>query len=134
SISNEISQQVLEQLDFREQGGYVRQTVPVYVDGVEEPIVTAYLYCGGQPGSPDFIDKSFEHERVEEHIAQVIATSRGPSGPNVDYLFNLAKVLREELRVHDEHVFTLERLVREKLAIPEEGHKTRSIGYTAADD
>lgn len=78
--------------------------------------MSAYLWCGGQKGSIDFIDGKCPEERIERNIAQVIATSRGPSGPNIDYLFNLARVLREDLCVHDDHVFTLERLVRNILA------------------
>ncbi len=44
----------------------------------------------------------------EAEIARQIAASHGPSGPNRDYLLNLAQALRE-LGWDDAHVFALER-------------------------
>lgn len=113
-ISNEVSQAVLQQMDFRERGGYVRRSVEVFVDGREAPVCVSYLYVA-LPDAPDYIRREHGHERSIDDIARVIAGSRGPSGPNVDYLFNLARSLREELQVHDQHVFKLEAAVRKLL-------------------
>ncbi|MGO2056404.1 MAG: gamma-glutamylcyclotransferase, partial [Halomonadaceae bacterium] len=41
-------------------------------------------------------------------MAQQIANAHGPSGPNRDYLVNLAKALRE-LGAEDAHIFALEK-------------------------
>jgi glutathione-specific gamma-glutamylcyclotransferase len=52
----------------------------------------------------------------EKTIAEEIATASGPSGHNVEYLLRLASFMREEIPgVHDEHLFNLEKLVREEL-------------------
>jgi len=45
-------------------------------------------------------------------IARQIAVSHGPSGPNRDYLLNLATALRE-LDAEDAHVFAIESRLRE---------------------
>ena len=44
-------------------------------------------------------------------IALQIVESRGPSGPNIEYLLNLAAALRD-IGAHDPHVFELETLVK----------------------
>ncbi|XP_017143525.1 glutathione-specific gamma-glutamylcyclotransferase 1 [Drosophila miranda] len=49
-------------------------------------------------------------------IAHQIATSRGPSGHNAEYLLRLAMFMHEEIPgVRDEHLFELERLVLDEL-------------------
>jgi cation transport regulator ChaC len=48
-----------------------------------------------------------------EEIAETIATRRGPSGPNCQYLFMLADAMRG-LGVHDEELVQLEALVRQR--------------------
>ena len=46
-------------------------------------------------------------------MALQIARSAGPSGPNSQYLLNLAKFMREEVSQHeDQHLFELEALVK----------------------
>ena len=47
-------------------------------------------------------------------IADTIATSQGPSGPNCDYIYELANAMRE-LGVDDEELFQLEALVRVRI-------------------
>lgn len=42
-------------------------------------------------------------------LSQVV-NSTGPSGPNMEYVFNLAKSMRKFFpQVHDEHLFELEK-------------------------
>lgn len=86
-------------LDHREKNGYLRLATDItFEDGsVHEGIVyiatidnAAYL---GPAGEMD--------------IARQIATARGPSGPNSEYLLELARALRE-LGKHDEHVHAIE--------------------------
>ena len=55
---------------------------------------------------------AFLGEDSEQAIAQQIARSAGPSGPNRDYLTSLALALRE-MGKHDPHVFTIERFLDE---------------------
>ena len=47
-------------------------------------------------------------------IVAQIASAHGPSGPNSEYLLELAHALRE-LRADDAHVFELERLLLARL-------------------
>jgi cation transport regulator ChaC len=42
-----------------------------------------------------------------ENMARQISESRGPSGPNVEYVVRLAEALRE-MGAEDDHVFALE--------------------------
>ena len=87
-------------LDHREKNGYLRLATEMHFDdgSSDEGIVyiathenQAYL------GPADELD-----------IARQIATARGPSGPNSEYLLGLAQALRE-LGKPDPHVFALER-------------------------
>jgi len=87
-------------LDHREKNGYLRLATEMHFDdgSSDEGIVyiathenEAYL------GPADEVD-----------IARQIATARGPSGPNSEYLLGLAQALRE-LGKPDPHVFALER-------------------------
>lgn len=87
-------------LDHREKNGYLRLATEMHFDdgSSDEGIVyiathenEAYL------GPADELD-----------IARQIATARGPSGPNSEYLLGLAQALRE-LGKPDPHVFALER-------------------------
>ncbi|WP_429203230.1 gamma-glutamylcyclotransferase [Massilia sp. UYP11] len=87
-------------LDHREKNGYLRLATEMHFDdgSSDEGIVYiathenhAYL------GPADELD-----------IARQIATARGPSGPNSEYLLGLAQALRE-LGKPDPHVFALER-------------------------
>lgn len=59
-----------------------------------------------------------------EDIAATISRAVGPSGPNIDYLFNLADAIRN-MGQEDSHVFQLEKQVK-KLR-PENETKKSSI-------
>ncbi|KAL0480213.1 glutathione-specific gamma-glutamylcyclotransferase [Acrasis kona] len=107
-IKSDEAAQCLECLDVRERGGYQRQIVPVYVEG-NILACMAVLYVGSVSRS---INKEFIGPESIETTAQIIATTSGNSGPNRDYLNNLANSLRN-MSLHDPYVFELERLVRE---------------------
>ena len=52
-----------------------------------------------------------------ESLADVIATSVGPSGKNSDYLFNLTEAVRKHFPdVRDGHLSQLEEMVNERLS------------------
>jgi len=105
-IPDEDGGVILKNLDYREKGGYMREEVDIYIRGVDGPFVrNAILYVATEKNS------NFIGESPLDHIASQIYKCVGPSGPNVDYLLNLAESLRK-MDVMDDHVFNLETLVR----------------------
>lgn len=102
-VADEGRNEILEELDRRERAGYRRiehELAPL--DPARAPL-RAIVYVA-DPENPDYLG-----DAPPEAMAQHIARSAGPSGPNVEYLRRLATFLREH-DVHDEHVFALERL------------------------
>lgn len=99
-----ITPEVLAPLDIREKNGYLREKVPLtFIDaegnGIEQSEGLIYLASEDNP--------AFLGEAPLADIAQQIANAHGPSGPNREYLVNLATALRE-LGVYDAHIFELE--------------------------
>ncbi|KAJ8942670.1 hypothetical protein NQ314_009992 [Rhamnusium bicolor] len=97
---------VLNHLDFREKGGYERKTVIFYPKDKElEPFeMTIYLasHNNCNYAGPANIDA----------IAEQVMNSVGPSGPNIDYVCNLATAMRKLFpNVEDYHLFNLEEKV-----------------------
>ncbi len=97
-----IDHRVFDHLDHREKNGYARNDVELtFADGATRGVVYIahhdnHAFLGPAPA---------------DAIAAQIVASRGPSGSNVEYLFELATALRE-LDADDEHVFELEALVK----------------------
>ena len=79
-------------LNFREKGGYSLSKVlftPREKEASQEKDIQVILYIAVE-GNHDFLgDDSLDA------IAMQIARAVGPSGPNVEYLFNLANSLEE---------------------------------------
>lgn len=124
---------VLERLDVREQGGYDRlsvvlsvqtesmrsdsaaqagsdsrashQATPAPSPGLETESI---VYIAG-PENENFLGPA----SVEE-IATQVAQSTGPSGPNREYVFELAKSLRK-MGAEDDHVFAVDAALRDLL-------------------
>lgn len=99
-----ITPEVLAPLDVREKNGYLREKVPLtFMDekgnGTEHSEGLIYLASDDNP--------AFLGDAPLNDIAQQIANAHGPSGPNRDYLVNLAEALRE-LGAKDAHIFALE--------------------------
>lgn len=90
---------VLAGLDVRERGGYVRLDLTVEL---RDDVIAALTYVAA-PDNPDWLGPA-----PLADIARQIARSRGPSGPNHEYLLRLAAALREQ-GADDPHVFDLER-------------------------
>lgn len=101
------SRGILERLDHREKGGYERHVVTVR-DADGTPFTDDAIMYVGTEGNPNW-----GGPLSPEDLAAIIAHAEGPSGPNDEYLLELARALRE-MGAHDPHVFELERLVRRR--------------------
>jgi cation transport regulator ChaC len=99
-----ITPEVFAHLDHREKNGYLRLAVNIGFDdgGSEEGLV----YIATEDNA------AFLGAAPERDIARQIAGSAGPSGPNRDYLIELADALRA-LGKDDPHVFAIERHLAE---------------------
>lgn len=97
---------VLAHLDHREKGGYERR--PVELDTAQGPL-QALLFLA-TPENPEFLGPA-----PLERIARQVVQAHGPSGPNPEYVLELARALRD-LGARDRHVFALEARVRRLLS------------------
>lgn len=102
-----ITPDTLEHLDVREKNGYLRFVTALQLDDGHQTEALVYIATAENAA---FLGHASEHE-----IAQHIAASAGPSGPNRDYLLHLATTLRE-MGAHDPHVFEIERHLLELAA------------------
>ena len=97
---------VFRQLDHREKNGYLRvEAEMTFADGSN---ATGLTYIA-TPDNEAWLGQASEYE-----IARHISAAAGPSGPNDEYLLELARSLRE-LGQHDAHVFTIETHLRDML-------------------
>jgi cation transport regulator ChaC len=94
-------------LDHREKNGYLRLVTEIQFDDGDS--VEGLVYIATQENA------AYLGPASERDIACQIARSRGPSGPNSEYLLELAKALRA-LGKPDPHVFEIERYLREFMA------------------
>ena len=70
--------------------------------------VLAYI---GTKSSPLYLGPA-----SEDHIARQVISTEGCSGPNAEYVLNLASSMREIApEVNDEHLFSLEAKIKELL-------------------
>jgi glutathione-specific gamma-glutamylcyclotransferase len=94
-------------LDHREKNGYLRLATEIrFDDGASDE---GLVYIATEENA------AYLGPASERDIAHQIARSRGPSGPNSEYLLELAKALRS-LGKPDPHVFEIERYLREFMA------------------
>ncbi|ENN80377.1 hypothetical protein YQE_03200, partial [Dendroctonus ponderosae] len=94
---------VIKHLDYREKGGYERKFVTFHPkeDSMEPFEMTIYLASFDNPNYAG-------HAEIEE-IAHQVVQSVGPSGPNIDYVCNLAEIMRKVVpEAEDDHLFKLE--------------------------
>jgi glutathione-specific gamma-glutamylcyclotransferase len=98
-----ITPEVFAHLDHREKNGYLRLATDILFDDGSSALGLVYI------ATED--NAAFLGEATELDIAVHIARAAGPSGPNRDYLLDLAHALRE-LGQEDEHVFEIERHLR----------------------
>lgn len=90
----------------REKQYDLRLKVPVYTaaTGARQPRLVAltFVATADRAANPNFLGPA-----PLEEVARQIATARGPSGPNSEYLFRLADAMRG-MGVQDEELFVLE--------------------------
>jgi cation transport regulator ChaC len=91
-------------LDYREKNGYLRLATDMHF---EDGSATEGLVYIATHENAAYLGPASERD-----IARQIAGAAGPSGPNSEYLLELAKALRE-LGKFDEHVFEIERHLAE---------------------
>jgi len=103
-VADDVAQRVLAELDVRERGGYARLEVALELDGIGRAAGLVYL---ATPDNPNYLGPA-----PLPAIAAQIASARGPSGPNPEYVLRLADALRE-LGADDPHVFALEAQLHE---------------------
>lgn len=107
-IAREEREAVLAHLDYREKGGYRMDRILLhFADG--SPPAEGLVYHA-TPDNPNYLGPA-----APDAIARQVIASRGPSGPNVDYVLRLAEALRA-IGAEDLHVFEIERLVRAQAA------------------
>ncbi len=93
-----VAPETFDQLDVREKNGYLRFVTRLAFDDGSE--VDGLVYIATEDNA------AWLGPASASDIAAHIAASRGPSGPNDEYLLKLAHALRE-LDADDPHVFAL---------------------------
>lgn len=99
-VEDQVLDEVLDRLDFRERGGYSRLQVPITF-AARKRRVTGLVYIA-DPGNPEWLGPA----SVESIAAQVRACA-GPSGKNIDYVLGIARALAAIPGARDEHVMAL---------------------------
>jgi cation transport protein ChaC len=95
-----ITPQTFAHLDHREKNGYLRLAAEITFDDATWAEGLVYIATDDNAA---FLGPASEYD-----IAVHIAAAHGPSGPNRDYLLQLAQALRD-LDMDDAHVFAIER-------------------------
>lgn len=99
-LAYRITEAEFEHLDHREKNGYLRETIDIHLSGGR--IVKGFVYIGDR-NSDVFLGPT-PIAQLAEHIFY----SKGPSGENAEYVYQMANALREH-EVEDEHVFNIEK-------------------------
>lgn len=104
-IEGAVKDEVLARLDHREKNGYSQHSL--HTRFLDDPGrgVEALVYWGTLD-NPHFLGPA-----PLDRMADQIARAHGPSGPNPEYLYELAAALRA-MGAQDPHVFELEAAVR----------------------
>jgi cation transport regulator ChaC len=83
----------MQYLEWREKQYDIRQIVDIYGRNSPEPLVKgALVYIASEDKTKNV---NYLGPAPEDVIAKQIATSRGPSGSNCEYLYKLADAMRE---------------------------------------
>lgn len=100
-----VDKSVFEHLDHREKNGYLRELTTIELS---DRTVEGIVYIANRDNA------AFLGDAPIDEIGKQIAESRGPSGFNKDYVFQLADALRLHNQ-HDPHVFSVEAAVKSAL-------------------
>lgn len=100
-----VDKSVFEHLDHREKNGYLRELTTIELP---DRTVEGIVYIANRDNA------AFLGDAPIGEIGKQIAESRGPSGFNKDYVFELADALRLHNQ-HDPHVFSVEAAVKSAL-------------------
>ncbi|XP_013776590.1 putative glutathione-specific gamma-glutamylcyclotransferase 2 [Limulus polyphemus] len=113
-IASSDIESVRAHLDDREKEGYEKINVTFYPKDEEINPIELTIYVGYQD-NPYFLGPA-----PVETIALQIYDAEGCSGKNIEYLLNLAEVMRVLIpHVYDEHLFGLEYEVKKLIRINE---------------
>ena len=93
---------ILEDLDYREKGGYDRTELPLTRRCSQTIAGITYI---AHPHNPNYLGES-----SLENIARQISCSTGPSGSNKEYILELHQTLKQH-DIQDVHVEALARLI-----------------------
>ncbi|MDX1537446.1 gamma-glutamylcyclotransferase [Arsukibacterium sp.] len=104
-MAYQVTPDTFEHLDHREKNGYLRVFTELH--WLDEPGQAA-VQTKGLVYLASADNEAYLGPASDEAIAAHIARSAGPSGPNSEYLLNLAQALRD-MNEHEEHVFAIER-------------------------
>ncbi|GBP82127.1 Putative glutathione-specific gamma-glutamylcyclotransferase 2 [Eumeta japonica] len=106
-IPNEHINEVTSHLDFREKNGYSKQIVTFHPADKSIQPFSLIIYVATEE------NESFAGPDSIENIAKQIISCHGPSGSNKEYVYNLAKAMRDIApNIEDEHLFSIEEAVR----------------------
>jgi cation transport regulator ChaC len=102
-VAEEDRAEALATLDHRERGGYQRFEVEISLglEGARRHACPGLVYIA-TPENENYLGPA-----PIDRIAGQIAGARGPSGANPEYVFELARALRD-MGTRDEHVFAVE--------------------------
>ncbi len=115
----------MEALDYREKGGYAQQLVQLHPLEPGAPPVMALAYIGTED------NPNWGGAATIDELADTIARSVGPSGPNIDYVLNLAEAMRRIAPSHaDPHLEQLEAAVLQRLP-PAQAEAARQAAIVA---
>ena len=99
-MAYQVTADEFEHLDHREKNGYLRYEIDIFL--ISGQVKKGLVYIASQD------NEAFLGPASEQKIAAHIFKSKGPSGENKDYVFQLGAALRQANEV-DEHVFSIEK-------------------------
>ncbi|WP_371195731.1 gamma-glutamylcyclotransferase [Glaciecola sp. SC05] len=99
-----VTPEVFLHLDHREKNGYLREEVSIVLLSGREVRGLVYI------AYPD--NAAFLGDAPIKDLAKHIFQSKGPSGKNKDYVYDLASSLRA-CGVNDPHIFAVEKALRQ---------------------